>query len=122
MPRSRTLRESSGLRHKAKIMKLFPTTDPELQKAIADAVNSTWNQKFGEYHMVWEEVKTQLYKQFPDLKRGELGLIRSYVLKAIKNKRQGGNLDALAEDYAQKTGIPSEVLSFINNYIKGLTF
>ncbi len=122
MPRSKEYRASSSLRHLGKLYRVFgKDIPPEIVAQIAQSSNSEWNNKFGLYHNMWITIKEALVKQFPDIARGQYGLLRSYMLKALKSKKQGMDLDKLADEYAKITKLPVEYLRFINDQITAIT-
>jgi len=118
MTRRKEFSQTSPMRYKGKLKRVFDGVyGGDMAKDMADFTTEMWLSKTKHLFDGWKNLRDQLLKQFPDIKRTQFGIVRSIYLRMAKAKTQGGDLDALVDYYERLSDVPRPVLEAIKNYV-----
>lgn len=122
MTRSKEYRQTTSVRYRIKSYRLFVGfSNPEMAKEVSDLVTDQWNAKFGQYRDAYLRMKIWVLARYPDLPKGQLGLYRSFLFKAMKAVPTGANPDDIIKEFEKKLGLKREVMEYILT-MPGLNF
>ncbi|PMQ00719.1 MAG: hypothetical protein CBR30_09690 [Dictyoglomus sp. NZ13-RE01] len=122
MARKRVFNMATPVKMQGKLERLLiGRISEETALTLARLGASQWNESFGVYKRLYEQMKTILQKQFPDVPHGQYGLYRSFMLKAYKSIPKGADPEALISDYVKITGVREDVLRYLLDYFGLIT-
>jgi len=111
MARKKKFTETSALRHKVAMERIFSAgVSEETAREVANAVNNAWIRAFGAIHKDYMRLKEYLGKAHPEVPAGLYGLYRSFLLKAQKEIPTGRNPEELIDEFSRKCGLDPVVL------------
>jgi len=119
MAKSKTLRETSPIRFRLKLRRLYIPSFGDEASSLVNAMEGSWNRKFGEYNVAWENFKSKYGDKIP---RGQYGITRACLLRMIKEKSRYGDKGVQAAEVAcRNMGLPDEFISYVEEFVRGYT-
>jgi len=117
MPKRRDYRPSSPWRHQAKMERLIlGKVTEETGIAMARSITTEWTRRYGDFNEAYRKMRQFLLSKHPDFPKGQLGLYRSFLFKALKEIPAGADPEALVDEFKVKCGLDPSIMYEILEY------